>query len=205
MYVVGTRFCPAVLICKYDRGIELPDGYPLPGRPTRAGPRKFISRVLTTLIEISQFTLARLQLTLQRWLNGWRRLPEIVEMPCCLRWKHCRCRPSNNQARSKFRNNENLCQRYQAKPLKKHLFAVRMLQLRWHCALFFSYYHSQRLLFSFTKKCFSMTLTPTEKPRYTYWSFFCRFYLQQNNIDFLFLNRGPMCKTGIRIMAPFCR
>ena len=35
----------------------------------------------------------------------------------------------------------------------------------------------QRLLFSSTKNNFSTILTPTEKPRYTYWRVFCRFYL----------------------------
>ena len=61
--------------------------------------------------------------------------------------------------------------------LKKYLFAVRMPPLWFHCALFFSYCNLQRLLFSPMKNNFSTTLTPTEKPRYTYWRVFCRFYL----------------------------
>ena len=86
---------------------------------------------------------------------------------------------TDDQDQSQFCNYENLCQRDQAKPLKKHLFTVRSPLVRWHCALLFSYYHSQRLLFSPTKNNFSTTLTPTEKPRYTYWIVFCRFYLKQ--------------------------
>ena len=39
-----------------------------------------------------------------------------------------------------------------------------------HC--FISYYHSQQLFFSPMKNNFSMTLTPTEKPRYAYWRVF---------------------------------
>ena len=46
-----------------------------------------------------------------------------------------------------------------------------------HCALCFSCYHWQRLLFSHSKNNFSTTLTHTEKPRYTYCRIFCRFYL----------------------------
>ena len=48
----------------------------------------------------------------------------------------------------------------QTRPLKKHLFAVRTLPLWFHCALFFSYGHLQRLLFSPKKNNSSMTLTP---------------------------------------------
>ena len=77
--------------------------------------------------------------------------------------KTSRWRPSDYQDRSKFRNYENLCLRDQAQPLEKHLFAVRSPLLRWRCALFFSYYHSQRLSFSPTKNNFSMTLTPHRK------------------------------------------
>ena len=38
-----------------------------------------------------------------------------------------------------------------SKTFQKHLFAIRSSLLRWHCALSFSYYHSQRLFFSPTK------------------------------------------------------
>ena len=59
----------------------------------------------------------------------------------------------------------------------KTSFAVRSPLLRRHCALFFFYYHSQRLLFSPMKNNFSTTLTPTEKPRYTYWRVFLQILL----------------------------
>ena len=58
-------------------------------------------------------------------------------MARCRRQKHHRRRPSDDQGRSKFSNYKNLCLRDQAKPLEKHLFAVRSSLLRRHCALFF--------------------------------------------------------------------
>ena len=108
---------------------------------------------------IRLFTFTRPQLT----LRGWRRLTEVAQMARSWRKKHHQCRPGNDQDRSKFRNYENLCLRDQAKPLEKHLFAVRPLPLWWHCALFNPYYHWQQVLFS---------PTSTEKPRYTYWRVF---------------------------------
>ena len=69
------------------------------------------------------------------------------------------------------------------KPVEKHVFAVRQPPLWWHCALFFSYYHSQWLLFSPTKNNFSTTLTPTEKPRYTYWKVFFVDSIYSKTID----------------------
>ena len=86
--------------------------------------------------------------------------------------------------------------------IKQNLFLLLGCHYYDDIAHFFSYYHSQRLLFSPTKNNFSMTLTPIEKPRYTYWSFFVDSIYSKtidiiiNNIDFLFLNRGPMCKVG---------
>ena len=88
------------------------------------------------------------------------RLMEIIQTACSRYQKHRRRRPGDDQDWSKFRNYENLCLRDQAKPLEKHLFAVRSPLWRWHCALFFSYYHSQQLLFSLTKNNLSTTLTP---------------------------------------------
>ena len=117
------------------------------------------------------FTLTISQLT----LCGWQRLTENAQTAHSRR-QNIAC---NEKDRSKFHKYENLCLRDQVKPLKKHLFAARTQPLRLHCKLlFFSYYHSHRLLLSPTKYNFSMTLTLTEKPRYTYWRvFFCRFYL----------------------------
>ena len=83
--------------------------------------------------------------------------------------KHRRRWPGNLKDWLKFRNYQNLHLQYQARPLEKHLFAARRPPLWCHCVTFFSYYHSQQLLFSPTKNNFSMTLTPTKKPNYTYW------------------------------------
>ena len=66
------------------------------------------------------------------------RLTGIVQTAHCRCRKHRRRRPGDDQDRSKFRNYENLCLRDQAKPLEKHLFAVRSPLLWRHCALFFS-------------------------------------------------------------------
>ena len=147
------------------------------------------------------FTLARSQLTLRRRLRSWRRLTEIVQTARCRCRKNRRRRPGDDQDRSKFLNYEILCLKDQAKPLEKHLFAVRSSLLRWHC--FFSYYKSQWLLFSHMKNNFSTTLTPTEKPRYTHWRVFIVDSYYSKTIDiiitkywFSIFKQGPMCKAG---------
>ena len=115
------------------------------------------------------FTFSRSKLMLRRRIRGWWRLPEIAQTSRCRRQKHRR----NDQNRS-----ENLCLRDQAKRLEKLLFAATndaAIDGIAQCLL--SCYHSQRLLFSHSKNNFSTTLTPTEKPRYTYCRVFCRFYL----------------------------
>ena len=115
-------------------------------------------------------TFTRSQLTLRRRrLRGWWRLLEIAQTARSRRQKHHR----DDQDRSKFRKHENLCIRDQAKSLKKRLFAATndaAIDSIAHC--FFFCYHSQ-LLFSHSKNNLSTTLTPTEKPRYTY----CRVFL----------------------------
>ena len=68
-------------------------------------------------------------------LRGWWQLPEIAQTAHCRRRKHRWHRLGDDQDRSKFHNYENLCLWDQEKPLVKHLFAVRMLLLWWHCAL----------------------------------------------------------------------
>ena len=76
------------------------------------------------------------------------RLTEIVQTARCRRWKYRQRWPGADQDLLKFHIYENICLQDQAKPLEKHLVAVWSPPLWWHCALFFSYYHSQRLLFS---------------------------------------------------------
>ena len=76
------------------------------------------------------------------------RLTEIVQTACCRRWQNRQRRLGDDQDLLKFHIYENVCLQDQAKPLEKHLVAVWSPLLWWHCALFFSYYHSQRLLFS---------------------------------------------------------
>ena len=105
--------------------------------------------------------------------------------------------------RSKCRKYENVFLRDQAKRLEKLLFAATndtAIDGIPHYLL--SCYHSQRLLFSHSKNNFSTTLTPTEKPRYTYCSFFVD-SIYRKTIDIirkkilfsLFLDRGSMCKA----------
>ena len=115
------------------------------------------------------FTFTRSQLT----LCSWRRLPEIAHTAHSRHQIHRRRWPGSFE----IPQLRKLCLQVQAKPLEKHNFAARIPPLWWCCALLFSYYHSQRLLFSPTKNNFSTTLTLTEKPRYTYWRVFCTFYL----------------------------
>ena len=100
------------------------------------------------------FTFTWSQLTLRRRLCGWWRLPEIAQTARIRRQKHRR----DVQDWSKFLKYENLCLQDQAKRVEKLLFSC----YERHCALFFSSYHSQRLLFSFSKNNFSTTLIPTE-------------------------------------------
>ena len=92
---------------------------------------------------LSLFTFTRSQPPLRRWLRGFRRSLKrhVVDVKNVV---------DGDQDRSKFRNYENLCLQDQAKPLEKHLFSARTPPW-FHCTLFFSYYHSQRLLFSPTK------------------------------------------------------
>ena len=68
----------------------------------------------------------------------------------------------------------------------------------------FSYYHSQRLLFSPTKNNLSTTLTPPPKNRYIHIvecffvdSIYSKtiYIIRKTKFLLLFLNRGPMCKT----------
>ena len=109
---------------------------------------------------ICLFTLGRSQLTLRRRLHCWRRLTEIFQTAGCRRQKHRRRRPGDDQDQSNFCNYQNLCLRDQAKPLEKYLLLLgcRYYDGITHC--FFTYYHSQRLLFSRTKNNISTTLTP---------------------------------------------
>ena len=76
---------------------------------------------------------------------GW---PESIEIPQIRKFMHTRS----------------------SKTSRKTSFCCYKRCRDWrHCALFFlSCYHWQRLLFSHSKNNFSTTLTPTEKPRYTY-------------------------------------
>ena len=116
------------------------------------------------------FTFTRSQLMLRRRLRGWWQLPEIAQMALNRRQKHRR----DDQDRSKFCKYENVWLRDQAKCLEKLLFAATndaAINGIAHC--FISCYHSQRLLLSHSKNNFSTTLTPTEKPRYTY----CRVFI----------------------------
>ena len=119
------------------------------------------------------FTFTRSLLTLRRRLRGFWRLLEIAQTACSRRKKNIAGMTSINQNSA---NTKNLCLRDQAKRLEKLLFATTN-DATTALPLFFSCYHSQWLLFSHSKNNFSTTMTPTEKPRYTYCRVFCRFYL----------------------------
>ena len=127
------------------------------------------------------------------------RLLEIAQTARNRRQKHRR----DDQDRSKFHKYKNLCLRNQAKRLEKLLFPATNAAASDGIAHgFFFLLHWQRLLFSHSKNNFSTTLTPTEKPRYTYFRvFFCRFYLLQKTIDIIrkiifFSIFTHMCKAG---------
>ena len=97
-------------------------------------------------------------------------------MACSRRQKHRRRQPGDDQDQSKFHNYKNYA--YEIKQnISKNIFLLLGLR-RYdgiaHC--FFSYYHSQRLLFSPTKNNFSTTLIPL-KNRDINIEGFCRFYL----------------------------
>ena len=82
------------------------------------------------------------------------------EMTCCRWQEHRRRRPGNSNGRSKFRKYENLCLRDQAN-VSKNFFLLLWRHRHWRlCTLFFSYFNSQRLLFSPTKNNFSTTSIP---------------------------------------------
>ena len=122
------------------------------------------------------FMFTRSQLTLWRRLCGWWRLPEIAQTARYRRQKHRRRWPGLIEIPQQ---NENLCLRDQAKRLEKILFAATNdAAMDGIAHRLLSCYHSQRLLCTHSNNNFSMTLTPTEKPRYTYCRvFFCKFYL----------------------------
>ena len=103
------------------------------------------------------FTFTRSQLTLRWWLLGWWRLSKIAQTARSRRQKQSQ----DDQVQSKFRKYENLCLRDQAKRLEKHSFCCYERRRDWqHCTLFFSCYHSQRLLFLHSKNNFLTILTP---------------------------------------------
>ena len=110
-------------------------------------------------------TLARSQLMLRQWLRGWRQLTEIVQMARCGRQKCHQRQPGDDQDRSKFRNYKNLCLRDQAKPLEKHLFAVMMPLLWWHCTLFFFSTITHNSFCSHLRKIISWRSWPPPKNR----------------------------------------
>ena len=91
-------------------------------------------------------------------------------------------------------------------------FASRTPPLWCHCALFFSYYHSQRLLFSPTKNNFSMTLTSPKNRDIHIEEFFVD-SIYSKTIDiiikiiyfFYFWTEVLFVKPGMWIMAPWCR
>ena len=99
---------------------------------------------------------------------------EIVQTARCRRRKHRRQRPGDVQDRSKFRNYENLCLRDQAKPLKKHLFAVSSPLLQRHCELFFP---TRNGFCSHLRKIISRRPWPPPKNRDIHIEEFFRFYL----------------------------
>ena len=128
---------------------------------------------------ICLFTLAKSQLTRRRQLRGWRQPPEIAQTAHCRRQTHRWQWPGS----IKFSQLRKLMPTRSSKASRKNLFAVRSPLLRWHCALFFFYYHSQRFMFSPTKNNFSTTLTPTKKLRNTYWRVFFVDSIYSKTID----------------------
>ena len=114
------------------------------------------------------FTFTRLQLTLQRRLRSWWRLPEIAQTACSRHEKQ-----SPGWAGSiEIPQIRKFMPTISSKTSQKTFCCCERRRDWRYCAMFFSCYHSQRLLFSHLTNNFSMTLTPTEKPRYTYCSFF---------------------------------
>ena len=120
------------------------------------------------------FTFTRSQLTLRRWLLGWRRHPQIAQMARCRRYNHRRQWPGSIEILQirKFMPMRS------SKTSRKTSFCCYDRRRDWrHYAQFTFLLSLERLLFSHSKNNFSTTLTPTEKPRYTYCRVFWRFYL----------------------------
>ena len=145
------------------------------------------------------FTFTRSQMTRRRRLRGWWRLPEITRTARHRRQKHRR----DDQDRSKFRKYKNLFIRDQAKLHKKLLFAATtpppLTALR---TVFFPTITRNGFRSHLQKIISRWPWPPTEKPRYTYCIVFFvdsiyskTIDIIRKNIDFLILNRGPMCKS----------
>ena len=105
------------------------------------------------------------------------------------------------------RNSANLRLRDRTKCLEKRLFAATNdTAIDGIAHRLLSCYHSQLLLFSHSKNNFSTTLTPTEKPRYTYCRvFFVDFCIYSKTINIIrnFFSILDMCKSGPPV--PSCK
>ena len=111
------------------------------------------------------FTFTRSQLTLWRRLCGRWRLPEIAQTARSRRKKH----RQDDQDMIEIPRIRKCMPTWSSKRLKKiFVFCYERLRNWLRCLLVFSCYHAQRLLFSHSTNNLSTTLTPTDKPRYTY-------------------------------------
>ena len=127
---------------------------------------------------ICLFTFARSQLTLWRRLRGWRRsfkrhVADVKNIT------------GGGPAMTRIDRSSTITNNY-AYEIKQNLSKNIFLLIGRHyyddiAHCFFPTITRNDLCSHLQKNNFLTTLTPTEKPRYTYWRVFCRFYLQQNH------------------------